>query len=199
MKNMTRGILLLWVAFAASSICGGQSAPGVAGVDVFVKQSPNLRAVTDARGNFALDAVSPGSYTLTFRARKAADLKVTPRDKAVVATSYSIKVEGTKRSVNQIGLIGDKLLAGVDVTIEVGSGAKVRGQVLAGSIKKMVWIPAAVGSHIPGHWAAADSKEASAFNRVGVNNDDLRNNMQMARDPHQEGFLTHQDGFGRDH
>jgi hypothetical protein len=70
----------------------------------------------------------------------------------------------------------------------VGSGAKVRGQVLAGAVKKMVWIAAALGSHMPGHWADADSKEASAYNRVGVNNDDLRNNLQMARDPHQEGF-----------
>ena len=188
MKNMTRGILLLWAACAASFVYGSQPAPGVAGVDVLVKQNPSKRAVTDARGNFTLDALPSGSYTLTFRARKASDMKIALTNKMAVASSYSIKIEGTKRSVNQSGLIGNKLLAGVDIAVEVGSGAKVRGQVLAGAVKKMVWIAPALGSHMPGHWADADSKEASAYNRVGVNNDDLRNNLQMARDPHQEGF-----------
>jgi len=188
MKNMTRGILLLGAACAASFVYGGQPAPGVAGVDVLVKQNPSKRAVTDARGNFALDALPSGSYTLTFRARNASDMKIALTNKMAVASSYSIKIEGTKRSVNQSGLIGNKLLAGVDIAVEVGSGAKVRGQVLAGAVKKMVWIAPALGSHMPGHWADADSKEASAYNRVGVNNDDLRNNLQMARDPHQEGF-----------
>ena len=115
-------------------------------------------------------------------------MKIAQTNKMAVASSYSIKIEGTKRSVNQSGLVGNKLLAGVDIAVEVGSGAKVRGQVLAGAVKKMVWIAGALGSHVPGHWADADSKEASAYNRVGVSNDDLRNNLQMARDPHQEGF-----------
>ena len=52
----------------------------------------------------------------------------------------------------------------------------------------MVWIAAEIGSHMPGHWVEADSKEASALNRVHVSVDDVRNNLQMARDPHQEGF-----------
>jgi hypothetical protein len=90
--------------------------------------------------------------------------------------------------VNQSGLTSDKLLAGVDIAVEVGSGAKVRGQVLAGAVKKMVWIPGALGSNIPGHWAEADSKEASMHNRVNMSTDDFRNNMQNGQDPHQQGF-----------
>ena len=183
---MIRGILLLSVLFAMPVVYG-QAPKGVAGVSVVVKQNPTKRAVTDARGSFSLEGLPAGSYTLAIRPQRANDTKTVSTTKAIVATSYSIKVEGTKRPVNQT-LTSDKLLAGVDIAVEVGAGAKVRGQVLAGGLKKMVWIAAEVGSHMPGHWVDADSKEAAAHNTVRVSNDDFRNNMQMARDPHQEGF-----------
>jgi hypothetical protein len=189
MKHMIRGLLLLSVVFAMPVVYGEAPAPkGVAGVNVVVKQNPTKGTVTDARGNFSLEGLPAGSYTLAFRPQKAKDTKTASTTKAIVATSYSIKVEGTKRPITQSGLTSDKLLAGVDIPVEVGAGAKVRGQVLAGGLKKMVWIAPEVGSHFPGHWVDADSKEASARNSVRVNDDDLRNNLQMARDPHQEGF-----------
>jgi Carboxypeptidase regulatory-like domain len=186
MKHMIRGILVLSVLFAMPVVYG-QAPKGVAGVGIVVKQNPTKRTVTDARGNFSLEGLPAGSYTLTIRPQKAQDTKTASTTKITVATSYSIKVEGTKRSVNRT-LTSDKLLAGVDVPVEVGAGAKVRGQVLAGALKKMVWIAAEVGSHIPGRWVEADSKEAAAHNNVRVSSDDFRDNMQMARDPHQEGF-----------
>ncbi|HYJ05356.1 MAG TPA: carboxypeptidase-like regulatory domain-containing protein [Chthoniobacterales bacterium] len=164
MKNMTRGILLLLVACATSVSYGGQAPRGVAGVDVVVKQNPSKRAVTDVRGNFAFDGLAPGSYTLSFRAQKAANTKTTTTDKVTVATSYSIKIDGAKRSVIQSKLTGDRLLAGIDLTIEVGSGAKVRGQVAAGALKKMVWVPKEPGSHIPGYWAEEGTVAASRSN-----------------------------------
>ena len=187
MKKMTCGIVLVLFGFATSLVNGGQN-PGVAGVDVFVKQMPAKRSVTNASGSFAFDGLAPGSYTISFRAKEAKDVKTASTTKAVVATTYSIKIDGTKRSVNQTGLTSNKLLAGVDIAVEVGSGAKVRGQVLAGGVKKMVWIPGALGSNIPGHWADADSKEASMHNRVNMSTDDFRSNMQNRLDPHQEGF-----------
>jgi hypothetical protein len=189
MKNMTRGLLLLTVALATSAVYAGQPGPpGVAGVDVFVKQIPAKRSVTDAHGNFALDGLAPSSYTITFRAREAKNVKPASTTKAIIASTYSIKIEGTKHSVNQSGLTSDKLLAGIDVPFQVASGAKVRGQVLAGAVKKMVWIAPEIGSHLPGHWVEADSKEAAAHNSVRVSGDDFRNSMQRAPDPHQEGF-----------
>jgi hypothetical protein len=159
MKNMTRGILLLVGVFAASTIYGGQPAPGVAGVGVVVKQNPGKRAVTDAKGNFDLAALAPGSYMLTFRAQKATEMKNKATDKVIVASSYAINVQGTKRPITKTGLTSDDLIAGVDVPIQVAGGGKVRGQVSAGSLKKMVWIPAEPGSHIPGRWVAVDSRE----------------------------------------
>ena len=188
MKNIIRGILLLSVLFAMPAVFGAEPGPkGVAGVSVVVKQKPTKRTVTDARGTFSPEGLPAGSYTLTIRPQKAADTKMASTTKAIVATSYSIKVEGTKRPVNQSGLTSDKLLAGIDIPVEVGAGAKIRGQVMAGGLKKMVWIAAEVGSHMPGHWVDADSKEAAAHNIVRVSNDDFRNNMQRAADPHQEG------------
>jgi hypothetical protein len=190
MKNTTCGFLGLFVAFATSVVQGGQPAPapGVAGVDVFVKQMPAKRSVTDARGNFALDGLAPGSYTIAFRAKEAKSMKNVATTKTVVASTYSIKLEGTKRSVNQSGLTSNKLLAGIDIPVEVGSGAKIRGQVLAGAVKKMVWIAPELGSNMPGHWVEADSKEAAASNTVRISTDDMRNSFQRGPDPHQEGF-----------
>lgn len=188
MKNITRGILLFSVLFATSAVYGGQpqGPTGVAGVDVVVKQNPSKRAVTDARGSFAFDGLPAGSYTLAFRPQKAKETKSNTAA-VTIATSYSIKIEGTKRSINQAGLSGEKLLKGVEIPIEVGGGAKVRGQVLAGKLKKMVWIAAEIGSNLPGHWVEEDSKEVSALNRLRIRPEDMRE-MQKSADPHQEGF-----------
>jgi hypothetical protein len=180
MKSITLGVVFLFATFAASAIYGAEQTRGVAGVDVIVKQNPSKRATTDARGTFAFEGLAPGSYTLTFRSAKAQDSKAaTTPDKVTIATSYSIKIDGTKRSVNQSGLTSDKLLAGVDIPVAVGAGAKVRGQVAAGALKKMVWIPKEPGSNIPGHWAEADSAEAKATRGVTVTHsrEDMQNVM----------------------
>jgi hypothetical protein len=199
MKNMTRGILFAWAAFAACAIYGGQPAPGVAGVDVVVKQNPSKRVVTDARGNFVLDALPPGFYTLAFRAVKAKDTKA-PADKVTIADSYSIKIEGTKRSVNQDGIPSHKLIAGIDIPVEVGSGAKIRGRVAAGGLKRMVWIPKEPGSNIPGHWVAADSPEANAAfhsNAYEVTGDSVRKFLQGTVDDPGTGFPYNPSNGGR--
>jgi hypothetical protein len=188
MKRMTQPILVLSLLFAMPAVYGQAPPPkGVAGVSVAVKQNPSKRTVTDAGGKFSLEGLPAGSYTLTIRPQKASDTKTASTTKTIVATSYSIKIEGTKRPFTQSGLTSDKLLAGIEVPVELGAGAKVRGQVLAAGLKKMVWIAGEIGSHMPGHWVDADSKEAAAHNTVRVSNDDFRNYMQRAPDPHQEG------------
>jgi len=57
---MTRGVVLLLIALATPVVYGGELPHGVAGVDVMVKQRPSDRAVTDARGNFAIEALAAG-------------------------------------------------------------------------------------------------------------------------------------------
>jgi len=162
MKHMTCGVVFLLVALATPVIYGGEPARGVAGVDVIVKQRPSDRKVTDSRGNFAMDALAAGSYTLTFRARKAEDLHHSTSDKVIVATFYSIKIDGTKRGVNKSGLTTDDLLKGYDIDVDLGPSARIHGQVAAGASKNMVWIPKEPGSNLPGHWAEEGSVEARA-------------------------------------
>ncbi len=169
MKNMTRGIVFLLIALAMPVIYGGEPSQGVAGVDVIVKQRPRDRAVTDARGNFAIEALAGGSYRLTFRARKAEDLHHSTSGKIIVASLYSIKIEGTKRAVNKSGLTTDDLLAGVDVEVDLGPGARIRGQVAAAASKNMVWIAQETGSYVPGHWVEEGSAEAKAARHHNTN------------------------------
>ena len=166
MKHLTCGIVFLLVALATPVVDGGQPAPGpgsgVAGVDVLVKRRADTHAVTDSRGNFALDALPAGPYTLTFRARRAEDLHHSTSDKTIVATSYSIRIEGIKRAVNKSGLTSDDLLAGRDIEVDLGAGGRVRGQVVAVALKNMVWIPQEPGSNIPGKWVQEGSVEHKA-------------------------------------
>jgi hypothetical protein len=186
MKHIIRGILLFSVLFGLP-LAYSETAKGVAGVTITVKQIPAKHVVTDGRGAFSFDGLPAGSYTLSFRAQKAKDTKTVSTTQAVVATSYSIKVEGGTRPITQ-KLTSDNLLAGVDLPVQVGAGAKLRGEVLAGALKKMVWIAPEVGSHFQGHWVEADSKEAAAHNTNRVKGEDFRDYMQKAPDPHQEGF-----------
>lgn len=186
MKHMIRGLLLFSVLFALP-VAYSQTPKGVAGVTVTVKQNPAKRVVTDARGAFSFEGLPAGSYSLTFKAQKAKDTKTVSTTQAIVATSYSLKVEGTTRPITQ-KLTSDALIAGVELPIQLAAGAKLRGQVLAGSLKKMVWIAGEVGSHFGGHWVDADSKEAAMHNTNRISNDDVRNNLQRPIDPHQEGF-----------
>lgn len=162
MKNMTRGIVFLLVALATPVIYGGEPPRGVAGVEVIVKQRPRDSVVTDRRGNFAIETLAPGSYTLTFRSKRGGDLPGSTSHKVIVATAYSIKIDGTKRAVNKSDLTSDDLLAGVDVVVDLGPGARISGQVAAGSLKNMIWIAQESGSHLPGRWVAEDSPEAKA-------------------------------------
>jgi hypothetical protein len=160
MKPMTYCIVFLVVALATPVIFGGEPPRGVAQVDVIVRQKPRDSAVTDARGNFAIEALAAGNYTLTFRARKADDLHHSTPEKVIVAMAYSIKIEGAKRAVRKSNLTSDDLLAGVDVVVPCGPGARITGQVASNVLKNMIWITQELGSSLPGHWVAEDSPEA---------------------------------------
>jgi len=51
----------------------------------------------------------------------------------------------------------------------------------------MVWIAPEVGSHFRA-LVMRIPRKAAAHNSARVSGDDFRNNLQMAPDPHQEGF-----------
>ena len=202
-KNMTLGIALAFTALAVGSALGEPQQPvGVAGVDVIVKQKPAVRATTDARGTFALNGLPAGSYAIIFKARKAADVHSKPSDKATVASSYSIKIDGAKRNVLQNGLTTANLIGGLEMKVDVAGGSVIRGQVTAGATKNMVWIPKEPDSNIPGHWAEAGSPEAKrAFksNAYGMSRQGAQRMIDANGDEHQEGFLGGTNGISMSH
>jgi hypothetical protein len=159
MKNMTRGIVFLLVALATPVIDGSQPGSGVAEVDVIVKQSPTKRRITDERGNFSFAGLAPGRYTLTFRGRKADALPEATRSEVIVGDTYAIKIEGVKRGVNQTGVTSDRLIAGLEINVELLPGAQLHGEVRALAPKRLVWIGPKVGSNVPGRWVQVDSSE----------------------------------------
>jgi len=188
MKKTTFGIAIVMVAFASSPLHGEDGPRGVAGVDVFVKQNPSKRATTNASGAFAFDGLPAGSFTLTFKAKKAGDTRTQTSDKVTVATSYSINIEGAKRVVKS-GLTGDDLLGGFELRVD-GAGSKIRGKVAADALQKMVWIAKEPGSNIPGRWVVADSPEAKAAfkgNAQLINRDDMRQAMDRGNPNMQTG------------
>jgi hypothetical protein len=145
-------------------------------VDVIVKQNPSKRAVTDARGTFAFDGLPAGSYTLTFKAKKAQDTKTQSTTDVTVATSYTILIEGAKRVVKS-GLTSDNLIGGFELRVD-GAGSKIRGRVAAEGLKKMVWIAKEPGSNIPGRWVPADSADAARrSNTETLSREDLMDTM----------------------
>lgn len=160
MKTITAGIAFCLVALAASISYGGQEPSGVAAVNVAVKQNLKTKAVTDAKGNFVLSGLPAGSCTLFVWGPSAKDLNQTTGSVMIVATSYSIKVEGAKRSADQNHLTSDRLIAGVDIPVVVGPSGNVRGRVLAEGLKRFVWVPKTSNTNLPGHWAEEGSAEA---------------------------------------
>jgi hypothetical protein len=183
MKKLTFGIVIVISAFAASPLDGAEGPRGVAGVDVFVKQNPGKRATTNASGAFAFDGLPAGSYTLTFKAKKAQDTRTQSTTNVTVATSYSIRIDGARRVVKS-GLTSDNLIGGFELRVD-GVGSNIRGQVMADALKKMVWIPKEPGSNIPGRWVAEGSPEAKAAfksNAHGMSGDGQRRMMEKAAD-----------------
>ena len=189
MKKVILSIVIVTAAFAFTPLNAADTARGVAGIDVVLKQNPSKRTSTDARGTFAFDGLPTGSYTLTFRAKKAQDTKTQSTTNVTVATSYSIRIKGSKLVVKS-GLTTNDLIGGLELRVD-GAGSNIRGQVTADGLKKMVWIPKEPGSNIPGRWVAADSPEAKAAfksNAHGMSGEGLRKWMEGGGDMHQEGF-----------
>ena len=162
--------LLLFVFFTAS--LGYGETPSVK-ITAREKSGGKIvkQVTTGADGNFSLGALAPGAYVLEFRPQKATEVK---------NRQFSIAVSGIKISGRQ-SVAGNSLAGGVALNVEVELPGRVTGQVVTGANTvekktKMVWIPAMLGSNMPGHWAEegsaeqVTSKNRGTLSRQGIQN-----------------------------
>jgi hypothetical protein len=156
MKTIARSIFIGLVCGAAA-ICTG----AIPSINVTVLESSGktiFKGATDAKGVFAAGALKPGEYLVQFNSKSA------PK-----TSRYALIASAGKEKVMANGIPGEKLVAGVAVTIRVGPGLSLSGQVTAEDKnsapigrngKLMVWIPKRIGSNLAAHWAESDSGEA---------------------------------------
>jgi len=183
MKNTFRNSLL------AAAICAATAASAVAGsINVIVSDSSGKAAFkggTDTKGTFVTPKLQKGNYTVQFNSK----------DPTLKGNSYAVVVSAGKKKVAADSVAGEKFAAGgVAMKIDVGEGLNITGQVSAPvktmvdkSGKKMVWIPQALGSNLPGHWAAEDSAEAKEAKVAGrLSNRDVQNMQDRMSAPHQD-------------
>jgi hypothetical protein len=156
MKIIARSTFIGLVCGAAA-ICTG----AIPSINVTVLESSGktiFKGATDAKGVFATRSLTPGEYVVQFNSKSA------PKE-----SRYALIASAGKEKVVANGIPGEKLIAGVAVTIRVGPGLNLTGQVTAEDKnsarigrngKLMVWIPKRIGSNLAPHWAESDSAEA---------------------------------------
>lgn len=115
------------------------------------------KGATDSKGSFATGSLKPGRYVVQFNAKR----------NDVEGNNYALVVSAGRKKVVADAVAGQKFAGGgVAMRIEVGGGGNIVGQVASDlrtmmkDGKLLVWIPQRIGSHLPAHWAEADSAEA---------------------------------------
>ncbi|HMJ06694.1 MAG TPA: carboxypeptidase-like regulatory domain-containing protein [Chthoniobacterales bacterium] len=196
MKTLARQLVVVLTISLVSAAYGGLP---VAGVEVMVQPNEGSnyvpRAVTNAQGKFAIEGLAPGKYNVAFQPAKG-NGKPAPH-RAVVGDAYSITITGAAKPFAQTNIASKKFAKGIYTTLEVRAGAKIRGQVTADKASTMVWIDKELGSHIPGHWADANSAEAKAAghsNTVHISREGVNQAIGDHVGFHQEGWKV---GGGR--
>jgi len=115
------------------------------------------KGATDSKGAFVTGSLKPGHYVVQFNAKR----------NDVEGNNYALIVSAGAKKVVASAVAGEKFAGGgVAMRIEVGGGGNIVGQVASDlrtmmkDGKLLVWIPQRIGSHLPAHWAEADSADA---------------------------------------
>jgi hypothetical protein len=155
MKNILSTVVIGWVVAA-----GSFAYAAVPEMRVIVSDSSGYAAykgATDSKGAFVTGSLKPGQYVVQFNAKRN-DVK---------GNNYALIVSAGAKKVVASAVAGEKFAGGgVAMRIEVGGGGNIVGQVASDlrtmmkDGKLLVWIPQRIGSHLPAHWAEADSADA---------------------------------------
>jgi hypothetical protein len=178
MKKMIRMAFLSLLCLGASMAYGAVPAVNVNVSDATGKAA--YKGATNSTGVFATAKLKPGNYTVQFNSSNA----------GLKGKQYTLVVAAGNKKVSA-NVAGEKFSGGgVAMKVEVGAGLNITGQVAAQEApvskggKKMVWIPPALGSNMPGHWAEEDSAEAKTSKSRGIMSKDSIQKMQdNARNP----------------
>jgi hypothetical protein len=155
MKNISSIAIVGWLVAAVSF-----ASAAVPEMRVTVSDANGYAAykgATNSKGAFATGSLKPGQYVVQFNAKR----------NDVAGNNYALIVSAGKKKVVASAVAGEKFAGGgVAMRIEAGGGANIVGQV-ASDLRTMmkdgrllVWIPQRIGSHLPAHWAEADSADA---------------------------------------
>jgi hypothetical protein len=174
MKNILRSIVMAFLVIAASMAYSAVPPISVTVSDAAGKAA--FKGATNSTGAFSTTKLQPGNYVVQFRSASP----------AVKGNYYAVVVSAGKKKVSASAVPGEKLAGGgVALKVDVGAGLNIMGQVAAedkGAVnkngKKMVWIPQAIGSNVPGHWVEEDSAEAQINKTRTTLSKDSVNKMQ---------------------
>jgi hypothetical protein len=157
MQGMKIITLSVWFSLSVVALAAAAVPP----INVIVRDPSGKTAykgATDGKGVFASGTLKAGEYVVQFNSKTA------PK-----TSRYALIAAAGKEKVVANGIPGDKLVAGVAVTIKVGPGLNLTAQVtsedknsapIGANGKLMVWIPKQIGSNLAAHWAESDSGEA---------------------------------------
>lgn len=148
---------------------------GIPALNVTVSDATGKAAykgATNSSGGFATAKLAPGNYIVQLNSNSP----------AVKGNHYAIVVAAGKKKVAASAVAGEKFNGGgVALKVDVGNGLNITGQVAEESKtamkdgKKMVWIPPALGSNMPGRWVPEDSAEAKVSkNRLQMSIKDVQ-------------------------
>ena len=179
MKNMIRSAALSLFCFAVSMAYGGVPAMNVTVSDASGKAA--YKGATNSGGTFATAKLTPGNYVVQFNSKSP----------SVKGNSYAVVVSAGSKKVAANAVPGEKFNGGgVALKVDVGNGLNITGQVAeekgptTKDGKKMVWIPPAVGSNLPGRWVPEDSAEAKTSKaRTHMSTKEVQRMQESASNP----------------
>lgn len=155
MKNIILSTVTAFLLVGASMAFGAVPAMNVIISDAGGKAA--YKGSTNATGAFATTKLPAGNYVVQLRSASP----------AVKGNFYAVVVSAGKKKVAASAVPGEKFAGGgVALKVDVAAGLNITGQVAAEDKsavnkngKKMIWIPPALGSNMPGHWAEEGSAE----------------------------------------
>jgi hypothetical protein len=182
MKNRICSSLMALLVSVASMAFGAGAVPPISVTVSDAGGKAAFKGNTNSAGAFSTAKLQPGNYVVQLRSTSG----------AVKGNHYAVVVSAGTKKVAANAVAGEKLAGGgVALKVAVGAGMNITGQVAAeanGAVnkngKKMVWIPRAIDSNVPGHWVEEDSAEAKINKqRTTLSNDSLKKMQENAYNP----------------